>query len=197
MDNKRYKRFQDYLPQLQERFPEFSNEDLTKIIRWGSREMYQIIVSNGDLLFMNNLKDFKFKLLIGRVLFPSIAHKIRYILSKASIRFRRIYKQTKEVWDGYYYFGLTDAAFERYESQMSSYYKDPVKRRNKYKNSEFNYGEVMLYRILDECKLNTAYTHFFRVPFLSIRGFKVYEEEFITKKAEYIIKRSIDGFENV
>lgn len=197
MGNKRYKRYGDYLMDLQERFPEFSIEDLKAIIKHGSTALYKIIYINGDVMFCNNLPDFKFKLLIGRVIFQSVAHKLRYLITKAGIKFKHLYQRRKMKWDGYYYFGLTQAAFERWESQMSPWFKDFDKKLRRYRNTPLSYGDVVLYRIFDECKLNVRYMHFFRVKFLSVRGFKVYEKDFKRKGVEYVCRRCLDGYENM
>lgn len=194
---KRYKKYEDHLYALQEQFPDFSIEDLKIIIRYGSTILYNLLCRNADLLFISNVKDFKFKFLVSRITFQSVAHKVRYIINKAAIRFKFLYQRRKTKWDGYYYFGLTEKGFQNYQAQMSSWFKSEESRRRRYKNSTFNYGEVMLYRIFDECKLNAHYIHFFRVPIMFLRGFRIYEKEYISKKAEYIARRTIDGYENM
>lgn len=43
------KYLKDYLPILQEKFPEFSIEDLTTIIKYGNRYLYYVISNNSDV----------------------------------------------------------------------------------------------------------------------------------------------------
>ena len=82
------KYLKDYLPILQEKFPEFSIEDLSTIIKYGNRYLYYIISNNSDVYLSSKIDGKIFKFFIGRVNFQSIAHKIRYALSKMLIKIR-------------------------------------------------------------------------------------------------------------
>lgn len=176
------KYLKDYLPILQEKFPEFSIEDLSTIIKYGNRYLYYIISDNNSDIYLSSKIDGKiFKFFIGRINFQSIAHKIRYALSKMLIKIRFLYKQRKPEWSGYCYFGLTEEKFK-------SIYLNK-------RNIVFNFGDVYLYRILDECLLNLNYNHFFRVKLYGAPGYKVFFENYSTKDAEYFLKRSFDGYE--
>lgn len=171
----------DYLPILQDKFPEFSIEDLENIIKHGNVSLYNIIIRNGDVFLSSKIEGKMFKLLIGRVTFQSIAHKIRYAIGKMIVRVRYLYKKQKIKWDGYYYFGLTDEKFK-------SIYLNK-------RNIVFKFGDIALYKILDECLLNLNYDHFFRIKPYSSLGHKLYIKDYSTDKAEYFLKRSFDGYE--
>lgn len=175
------KYLKDYLPILQERFPEFSIEDLTTIIKYGNRYLYYVISNNSDVYLSSKIDGKMFKFLIGRVTFQSIAHKIRYAISKMITKMRFLYRQRRTKWWGYCYFGLTEEKFK-------SIYLNK-------RNITFNFGDVCLYRVLDECLLNLNYDHFFRVKLYGIPGYKVFFENYSTKDVEYFLKRSFDGYE--
>lgn len=194
---KGYTRYNDYVHELQEKFPEFSIEDLDYIIKYGSRNLYKLIYRNADVFFISKINNQNFKLLFGRINFQSLAHKVRYILKKVSLKFKILYKRRKIKWDGYYYFGLTDSQFENYESQMNPWFKNPEKRKKRYNRTEFNYGDIVLFKVFDECKLNIKYTHFFRVPMLAMMGHKQVRQGYKSNKAEYIAKRTFDGYESM
>lgn len=195
--SKGYKKYNDYIYELQEQFPEFSIDDLDSIIKFGSRNLYKMIFRSADIFFISKINNQMFKLIFGKVNFPDITSKIKYILRKMSVKFKILYKRRKIKWDGYYYFGLTESQFENYESQMSSWFKDPEKKRRRYRNTKFNYGTVTLFKLYDECKLNYIYTYFFRVPMLAMIGHKQVRYNYSTNKAEYIAKRTIDGYESM
>lgn len=195
--SKGYKKYNDYIYELQEKFPEFSIEDLDYIIKFGSRNLYKLIFRNADVFFISKINNQTFKLLIGKVNFPNAVSKIRYYLKKISIKFRILYRRHKIKWDGYYYFGLTESQFDEYKSQMSSWFKDEEKKRKRYKNTKFKYGDVTLFKMFDECKLNYKYTHFFRVPMIAMIGHRLVKYNYTTNTAEYIAKRTLDGYENM
>lgn len=180
---KRIKYSNDYLPILQEKFPEFSIEDLKLIIEHGNRMLRNVVAYKGDVLLSSKIDNKIFKLLIGRVNFQSIAHKIRYAIRKMIRKIRFIYNINNIKWDGYYYFGISDEKFNEIWAK---------KRCNKI---NINFGSIALYRILDECLLNISYKHFFRVKFISeLHTAKEFVKDFTTSKAEYILKRSFDGY---
>lgn len=194
----RYVKVDKYLPELQEKFPDFSIEDLRKIIKHGSQRMCSIISMKGDIGFRSKINGEVFKLFIGRVNFQSMAHKVRYALAKLGIKLRYLYKKNPDKQDNYYYFGLTDEEFnERYFSKLNPKLKSWRSRKSVYRAKKFNFGDISLYKIFDECMLNLKYKHFFRVPTYTTMGYKLFKRDFTCSDAEYFMKRTLDGYERI
>lgn len=104
-------------------------------------------------------------------------------------KIRILYNKRKIKWDGYYYFGLTEEQYNNYLSQQ--------KGRGR-KRKWFNFGTVMLYKILDECKINEYNKeYFFRVPYIVDLGYKTLENDYVTDKAEYLFYRKNEGFKSL
>ena len=81
-----------------------------------------------------------------------------------------------------------------------SQYEDFLKQHNSRgrKKKIFNYGNQVLYQILDECKIrehNRKYI--FRVPFVTLVGNVTYRENFTSKDAELIITREPLRFKDI
>lgn len=68
---------------------------------------------------------------------------------KTRIKLRLKYKYIQEEYNGIYYFGLSEAEWEFYQSQITS------KRRNKIK-----FTNLKLYKIKEECFLDKSKKHF-------------------------------------
>lgn len=197
MGRKGYTRINDYVDKVQEAFPEFSIEEINYILKYGCRELYKLIYKRADVFCFSKINGENIKIIFGRILFQSVVHKVRYVLRKLTIKLKILYKAGKIKWDGYYYFGLGEDEWLSYQAQMSPWFKDEIKKRKRYKNTKFNYGDVVLYKNFDECKLNLKYKYFFRVPYIAQLGHKLFKPDYSTKYAEYIAKRTLDGFENV
>ena len=194
---KRYTTLDDYLPEIQEKFPEFSYEDIRYIIKHMSSRMYKFIRLKNDVLLFGNIDGKNVKFIFGRVVFKTISEKVRYVLRKFRYKMLYLWSRGKLKTDGYYYFGLTEEAYQNYLSQMNGWFKDEAKKRKRYAKHKFNYGNVTLYKVLDMCLVNKNLKHIFRIKFLSGRGLMMYKENYVIDGAEYYLKRTIDGFENM
>lgn len=174
----------DYYEKLYEKFPDVPKSDIQRIVKFGWRSIFLHNSYGGDVF----LKDNDLWFYIGQLSNNSIKH-FKYYIRKLITKIRILYQRRKIEWDGYYYFALNDSAYENYLKQKN--------RRGRPKKN-FNFGQVFMYQILDECKLaESAHKYIFRIPYITKVHFKFYIPELITDKAELIITREPLKFKDI
>lgn len=185
---KRTKKVQDYVDEVQKKFPEVPKKDIEKILTYGFRLVYLHEAYGGDILIKNVVFP-GFFFLIGRLTYNNITH-FHYYLKKIVTKIRVIFNKAKPVFNGYYYFALSEKQYkERIMDKQS-----PLGKKKK----KFEYGPVMLYKIEKEClvrEYNNSYI--FRIPIITDLGFRVFKRSLITTEAEFLYKRETKGFKNV
>lgn len=178
------KTIKDYYKQLYEMFPEVPKEDIKKACLYGWKCLYLYNSQGADTI----VKDNSFWCYIGNLKKNSIDY-FKYYIKKLSIKFRILYKRKHVEWDGYYYFALSNKQYDNYLSQSKS-------RGRKRKN--FKFENIMLYQILDECKIQeSGKQYIFRIPYISNIGFKKFIDNITTNKAELIIEREPLKFKDI
>ena len=178
------KEIKDYYESLCEKFPDVSEKDIKRILNYGWKSLYLHNLYGGDTL----ITDDSLWCYIGTLRRDSIKH-FEYYIKKLTVKLRVLYKRKNIQWDGYYYFALTDSQYEDFLKQHNS--------RGR-KKKIFNYGNQVLYQILDECKIrehNRKYI--FRDPFVTLVGNVTYRENFTSKDAELIITREPLKFKDI
>lgn len=178
------KTVKDYYEQMYEMFPEVPKKDIQRILKYGWKSLYLHNSYGGDTI----ITDSSFWSYIGTLRKNSLKHYMYYI-KKLTIKLRVLYKRNKIPWDGYYYFALTDNQYEEYIKQKNK------KGRPK---KHFKYGNQVLYKILDECKIqeyNRKYI--FRIPYISDLGLSFYKQDLTSDKAELIITRDVQKFKDI
>lgn len=167
------KTINDYYEDVRKLWPRLPEKDIRRILNFGFKSLYLHNSYGGDTL----IKDKDFLCYIGYLRNNSISH-YSYYIKKLCIKLRVLYKRRKIEWDGYYYFALTDTQYENYIKQKKS-----RGRPRKW----FEYGQIMLYRIKDECSLSQHNCRYiFRVPYPSEIGYKSLQRNYISDKAELI-----------
>lgn len=167
------KHIEDYYDQIQERFPDLPSKDLKRILKYGWRSLYLHNSYGGDVLLQSN----NIWCYIGFLTNDSIKH-FRYYVKKLIIKLRVLFHRKKNPFDGYYYFALSPERQALVDAQ-----KNTRGRKKKW----IDYGNVILYKILGECKLSSVgLTHIYRVPFPIYVGCLRYKEHFISDCAELI-----------
>ena len=100
-----------------------------------------------------------------------------------------MYNRKKIPWDGYYYFALTE---ERYAEIAK------LKNRRGRPKKFFEYGNVILYKVWDECSLaESGLKYFFKIPYPIDMGFTFYVDNLKTKEAELILEREPLKFSDI
>lgn len=166
----------DYYDQMYEKFPDVPKEDIRRILNYGWKSLYQHNSYGGDTLVIDN----DLWCYIGNLKKDPLKH-FKYYIRKLIVRLRVLYKRRKIKWDGYYYFGLNDSAYQSYLEQ---------KNKKGRPRKKFNFGKVFMYQLLDECKIaESSSKYIFRIPYIDKVNMKFYIPELITDKAELIIVR--------
>lgn len=174
----------DYYDQLYERFPDVPKEDIRRILDYGWKSLYMHNSYGGDTLVSDN----ELWCYIGKLRKDPLEH-FQYYIRKLIIRLRVLYRRRKIQWDGYYYFALNDAAYSKYLEQ-----KNKKGRPKKW----FNFGQVFIYQILDECKIaEHSSRYIFRIPYITKINFKLFIPELISNQAELIIVREPLKFKDI
>lgn len=174
----------DYYEEMYQLFPDVPKRDIQRILNFGFKSLYLHNSYGGDTL----IQDSNFWCYIGKLRKDSIKHFI-YYKNKLATKIRILYKRKKIPWDGYYYFALTENQYQNVLNQQKS------KGRKK---KHFNYGNQILYKILDECKLRYSNRKYiYRVPFISELGYSFYKENYNTGDAELIETRDVQKFKDI
>ena len=178
------KNINDYIDEVQQKFPQVSKADIKRILSYGWKSIYLHNMYGGDTLIKDDSIN-KYLFYIGRLTYDSIKH-FYYYIKKLTVKLR-VFSNRHKDWDGYYYFALSQKQYDYYLSQQKS-----RGRRRKH----FKFGSVMLYKLLDECNIkeyNKEY--FFRVPFIEDVGFTILDNDYKTDKAEFLFYRKKGGFD--
>lgn len=130
----------DYFPQIQQLFPSILKEDIKRILIFAWKSVYLHNSYGGDTIVLG--KDLW--CYIGNLKKNSLQY-FEYYIRKLIVKIRVLYKRKNINWDGNYYFALDDNQYTHYLNQINK-----RGRPKKY----YNYGNVFLYQILDECKLS-------------------------------------------
>ena len=174
----------DYVDEVNEKFPEFTKEDIKKILNFGWRSIYLLNVYGADTLLKDDSIN-KFLFYIGRLTFNSLRH-YDYYKFKMVRKLRILYNRRKPEFDGYYYLPLTKRGLEEFKQQ----YKPNRKK--------YVFTRIHLYKMLDEIKYNKIeYELVLKVHIGIDIGFKFFKEKYETRGFEYIQRRTDNGFEPI
>lgn len=183
-DSKNDKYIQDYYKEIHSRFPAIPISDIKRILNFSWKSLYLHNSYGGDTLITN--KDLW--CYIGHLKKDPIKYFLYYI-KKLSIKLRVLYKRSKIEWDGYYYYALSDKQYEEYVSQ---------KNRKGRPKKKFTFSNIILYQILDECKIQEyAKRYIFRVPFITKVKYKFFSLRLTTSESELIIERDPLKFKDI
>jgi len=151
------KRIEDYYDRIKEKFPELTEKQISKILTFGFRSFYTCNLYGGDVLS----KSPYLTVYCGQTFIDPYKFT-KYRAMKLRVKLRVKYKKKNPIWNGYYYFGLTDEDFAYYKSQMNS----TGRRRHK-----FHFKKLKFYKVLEEVLTSTVCNHVFRMPFPLDVGF--------------------------
>lgn len=181
---KTQKTIKDYYEEIQKIFPLIPMVDIHKILNFGWKSLYLINSYGGDVL----IKDNKFWFYIGSLHRNSLTH-FEYYKTKLKNKLRIMYNRKKIAWDGYYYFGLSEERYLKYQNS-----KKKRGRPRKY----YEFGNVILYKLWDECSLaNSGLKYFFKISYPIDLGFTFYSTNLKTKDAQFFIEREPLKFKDI
>lgn len=177
-------RIEDYYEKMQELYPTVPKRDLLKIMRYGWEQIYRLNANGADVDIVGS----NYKCYFGQFTYNSVVH-FNYYKKKLCIKLRILYHKRKVPYNGYYYFALSDERFEQYLQQ---------KRRRGRPRKHFKYGEVMLYKLYDECCLRySSCKYIFRIKVPIELGFKRYMPDLNTDQAELYEVRDVMTFKDI
>lgn len=161
----------DYVDVVHEQFPELTKEEVKRILSYGWKMILQYKSFGNDIQVIAP----NFFFFIGRIPVSKLSTFNTYCYKLAK-RIRYMFKRTKSIWDGYYYFALT-------ENQFIDYLKQKRKKKKVF-------NKVFLYKLLEECKVQQySHPYIFRMRDDMMKSYSRYYETIKTDKAELIIQR--------
>lgn len=161
----------DYVEEVHKHFPEFTEEEIKKILVYGWKMILQYKSYGNDIQILSP----KFFLFIGQIPVNSLTAFKTYCYKLAK-RIYYMFKRTKSKWDGYYYFARSEGQYKEYLNQ----------NRKKYKI----FQNVMLFKLLEECKIKEhSKPYIFRLSEDKTAWFQKFYPKIRTDKAELIICR--------
>lgn len=174
----------DYYQQMYQLFPDVHQQDIRRILNFAVKTLYLHNSYGGDVL----VRDGNFWCYIGNLKGNPLDHFFYYI-RKLTIKLRVLYRRKKIQWDGYYYFALSNAQYQRYLDQKNK------KGRPK---KHYKFGTVYIYQIYDECRINEYYKRYiFRIPYITRLKIKYFIRDLVTDKAELVTIRTPLKFKDI
>ena len=178
------KTLDDYYEQVYAKFPFIPHSDIQRILKYGWRYIYIINSRGGDILI--NRHDFWFYM--GKICTNPLQHFYKYY-KKLAFKIRMLSIWNKKKYDGYYYFGITKQQYEKIKQSKNSRGRPKTK---------FNYGNVILYKYFEECKVaQPSKSYFYKIPYPLDVGSTRYRANFISKDAILIYQRKPLKFDDL
>lgn len=163
------KEVKDYIPALQEKFPEFAQSELKEIIDYGLK-IYGFANKYRADVTLYKKDDDPIIIHTGTLGYDTFTHYMRWV-TKFRMKERVLYRLLGKEWDGYYYIGLNDEQ-----------HKEILKQGKKKKI----FRNVYLTKIKRELYHNKLIKHIWKVPYPIDNGFKFFAEKLTSYEAEYI-----------
>ena len=172
------KRVEDYYDKIKEKFPDLEMWEIEKILHHGFQSMFTLNNNGADVM----LKSQKgFLMYFGR-LFNNKDLWWKYRNIKSRIKFRIKYLAKKPVWDGIYYFGLTE---EEYNTLKN-------KKKGRYKN-KITFPKLRIYKIKEEACLLYNIKYLFKLTGEEDQGLSNTLSNFSTRNIELIEIKDKNG----
>lgn len=126
------KTVKDYIPELQQHFPELAESDIKRIVEYGWRMLYMGNVSGCDTLITSTKYSYWFY--IGNLCNSALKH-FEYYKKKLFRKIKFLYTRIKPKWDEYYYVSLTDEEYLELKKRKKKKYQFKNKRVFKTKDA--------------------------------------------------------------
>ena len=170
------KYIEDYYDKIKERFPDLEMWEIEKILKHGFQSFAQVQFRGADVLIKGTSS---FSMYFGK-LFHYKEVFMKYADLKRRIKIRLKYARLNPVWDGNYYFGLTEEEYKKYI---------PDKKGRKL----CTFDNILIYKIKEEALLPKRQKYFFRLRGEEESKVCVRKENFSTRNISLIAVRNSDG----
>ena len=173
------KYIEDYYDKIKEQFPELETWEIEKILKHGMQSLYTLNNHGADVLIKS--KHTPVVLYFGKLFFnKEIA--ARYYNLKWKIKLRINYLHNKTMWDGYYYFGLSEDDYHKYIPNKKGRIKNKIL-----------FKDLYACKIKEESFLYTSCKYFFRVKLEKEGKMTIHLKDFSTRNIDLIAKRDNKG----
>ena len=173
------KNYTDYIDQVREKFPTLSKGEINTVLKYGFRMFASLNMSGLDTFHRN----FNFVAYVGKFFNDGLTF-YHYWRLKYKKKLRYLYRKKKTIYDGYYYFGLTEKEYQAYLAQINT----KGNRRQK-----FYFPYVYGYKIKEEAFLDRYRRYFFKVSFPVDVGWILYKEKWAARNVTLIATRDDEG----
>lgn len=167
----------DYVDEISEKYPHISKYEIKRVLEYGFTTFYMLNKKGADVLIRNR----SFSAYCGKMFLDDYKRAF-YNNIKKRIKLRLLYRFSQEIYSGSYYFGLTNAEWDFYQSQIKN------KRRSKIK-----FKDLLLYKIKEESFIDKSKTHFFEIYYPIDVGWRFIKNEITTRNFRYIGYRDAKG----
>ena len=175
-----FKTYKDYMDRVCEKFPTIDRKTIDKILNYGFRMFHYTHWAGLDTW---NKTDY-FSMYTGKLFMDDIK-QYHYWRWKRKRKMRYLYRKERRIYDGYYYFGLTQKEFEYWQEQT----KEKVKKRRQI--IHFNY--IYAYKSMEEAFVDKSRKYFFKLSYPADVGWSLYKEDVRTRNAKYFAYRGKDS----
>lgn len=173
------KYIEDYYDKIKERFPDLEMWEIEKILKHGMQSFFTLNACGADVNIYSGPNSFV--MYVGKLFYNREIAK-RYYHLKWRIKLRINYFSKKPIWDGYYYFGLTEEDYKKYIPSKSGRVKSKVV-----------FDEIRAYKIKEEAYLYHKVKYLFRLKISEDRGISFREKNFSTRNFDLIGIRDNTG----
>ena len=172
-----FKTYEDYMDQVCEHFPTIDRKDIDKILRHGFKMFHYSHWWGMDTL---NKTDY-FTAYTGNLYNDELKY-YHYWRQKRKRKLRYLYKREKHIYDGYYYFGLTQKEFEYWQQQTK-------KHKHGHRRSIIHFNYIYAYKIMEEAFVDRGRKYFFKFSYPVDAGWTIFKEDIKTRNAKYFAYR--------
>lgn len=168
-----------YYSQIKERYPDLSEKQIDKIIKYGLRSFFMHNSYGADVLIKSNY----YTAYVGKLFMDdSIFRKYRGIKNKIKLRIKYLRAKTK--FNGKYYFNLSK---EVYNSIIKPQTKGKGRKRTK-----FYFEELPIRKIYEECLIFNP-DYIFELDYPEDVGFYRKLKKFTTRNFRLVAKKNGKG----
>lgn len=162
----------DFLPKIYEKFSELTKTEVKKLVLHGFRRMHSSIRFGCAISIQ--VKKFDSCIAYIGALYLNPEKQIEQYSIRRDRKLRKIEGWKKTPFDGYYYIGLNDTAFERWFEV------------NKKSRTILTFKNIIPRKIKEEIYYKAKHLHIFRFKRDTFKGWSFWAEELKLKNVEYI-----------